>query len=131
MTGTVSQLWGTMHGVLNVDFLRSRKGEDRAVQVTDRSTLCFVRADGETIQPAADFISDGQSIPIALWWLLGMSPLTGKSREASIIHDWLCKTRDRTYQEAARVMLEIMRSRGMWFRGPLLYRALLIGGSKW
>ena len=99
-----------------------------------RTWLCYqdgLRPNGEIITPAVGLIFDGQSIPILLWLVLGMSPFTGKSREAALIHDHLCKVQDRTYQEAARVMYECCRSRGMWFRAPLIYRGLLIGGSKW
>ena len=33
-----------------------------------------------------DFVCDGASIPRALWWLCG-APLTGKYRDAAILHD--------------------------------------------
>lgn len=124
-------LWGTMHGIMNTDWLRSAKGEDRAMLVTTRSTLSFERPNGEIITPEAGLIFDGQSVPMWAWFLLAMSPFTGKSREAAAVHDHLCKKQDRPYRDAHRVMLEAMRSRGMWFRGPLLYRALLLRGSKW
>ena len=128
---TTAPLWGTWHGEPNTTWLRSAYGEDRAMMVTEHSTLAFERPNGEIITPAVGLIFDGQSIPILLWLVLGMSPFTGKSREAALIHDHLCKVQDRTYQEAARVMYECCRSRGMWFRAPLIYRGLLIGGSKW
>jgi hypothetical protein len=126
-----AQLWGMWHGVPNTDWLRSTRGEDRAMLVTARSTLAFERPNGEIVTPVAGLIFDGQSIPMLLWFALAMSPFTGKSREAAMIHDHLCKVQDRDYRDAHRVMYEGMRSRGMWFRGRLMYWGLLIGGSKW
>jgi hypothetical protein len=126
-----SRNWGRMEGRIATWWHVSRKGEDRAMEVHPDTDLTFVRPSGERIRPRAGFVFDGQSIPIWAWLILGMSPYTGKSRQAAAIHDWLCHLRDRPYREAHYVMYEIMRSRGMHWRGPIMFRILLLAGSKW
>ena len=100
------------------------------VQIHPDTDLSFERPNGEIISMTHGRWIDGQSIPPLLWPLLG-SPLTGRSKDCAAIHDELCARKDRHYKEAHRVMYEGMRSRGMWFRGRLMYWGLLIGGSKW
>lgn len=129
MTAT-APLWGTLRGDLVLRLPRSPKGEDRAVQIHPDTSLSFERPNGEVISMTRDRWSDGMSGWSILWPLIG-SPLTGRVKDCAFIHDELCARKDRPSAEAHRVMYEAMRSRGLWFRGPLIYRGLLIGGARW
>jgi hypothetical protein len=129
MTADTSALYGTFHGELVTVWLTSAR-EDRRMRVHPDTTLAFERPNGEVITMTVGREFDGQSIPPLAWPLVG-SPMTGKSRLCAAIHDELCARKDRPYRDAHRVMYEAMRSRGMRFRAALIYRALLMGGSKW
>jgi endonuclease G len=93
--------------------------------------LIFVRRSGEIIAAHAGLEFDGASIPPLFWLLLG-SPFTGKYRKAAVIHDTLCYLRDRSSAEAHFVFFECARALGVGrFRAWCMYKALMIGGSKW
>lgn len=123
-------LWGRFHGEVVTRWLPSR-GEDRRMVLHPDTTLAFERASGEVITARIGLEFDGASIPVWAWPLFG-SPFTGKFRRAAVIHDTLCDSRDRPWREAHQVMYEAMRALGVGrFRARLMYRALLIGGSRW
>jgi len=135
-------LWGTMRGDVVTVWLRDqetakRRGvrftrrDSRRMRIHDHTTLEFTRPDGETIPVLIGLVFDGASIPRWAWWLIG-SPFTGAYREAAVIHDTLCFVKDRPHWETHRVFYEAARAMGCSrFRAWLMYRALLIGGSKW
>lgn len=127
-----SDPWGTLTGVLDIRLLRSPKGEDRLVRMLPSSDLRFERPNGEIIGPPTHGrLSDGQSIPSFAWALIG-SPLTGRSRDIALgIHDEECFLRRRSPEDAHGLMYQAMRSRGMWWRGPIMYAVLLNWGSTW
>jgi hypothetical protein len=137
-----AQLWGTMHGEvvtvwLNMPVKSRWKGvtltrrEARKMRLHPDCTLTFERMTGEIVRPAPGFVFDGASIPIWFWFLIG-SPFTGRYREAAVIHDWLCKQQDRPAKQAHYVFYECARSLGVakW-RATIMYRVLLLVGSKW
>lgn len=123
-------LWGRFHGEVVTRWLASN-GEDRRMVLHQDTTLVFERPDGELIPALIGLEFDGASIPVWAWPLIG-SPFTGKFRKAAVIHDTLCYAQDRPHPQAHRVMYEAMRALGVGrFRASVMYRALLIGGSKW
>jgi hypothetical protein len=123
-------LWGIFYGRVVTEWLGSKQ-EDRRMKLHPDTTLRFVRSTGEVITAEIGLESDGASIPVWAWSLIG-SPFTGKYRKAAVIHDTLCYRKDRPYREAHRLMYEMCRALGVGrFRATLMYRALLIGGSKW
>lgn len=123
-------LWGEFAGDVVTRWLRS-KHEDRRMVLHSDTTLRFVRSNGEVISAAVGLEFDGASIPPVFWVLFG-SPFTGKYRLAAVIHDTLCAQRDRPAAECHRIMYEAMRALGVGrFRATLMYRALLLWGSRW
>jgi hypothetical protein len=62
----------------------------------------------------AGFVSDGASIPRALWSIIG-SPLTGKYRNAAIIHDYFCRNHNFDYssEEIHEVFYRAMIASGV------------------
>ena len=125
-------LWGRFHGKVVTEWLSS-DGEDRRMKLHPDTDLMFERFTGDTIRAKVGLEFDGASIPVWAWVFIG-SPFTGKFRKAAVIHDTLChpECRDRPAREAHRLFYEMARSLGVGrFRASLMYRALLIGGSKW
>lgn len=132
MTGETakSSLWGMFFGKVVTEWLGS-SGEDRRMKLHAETDLVFVRYTGERIAALVGLEFDGASIPAIAWPLIG-SPFTGKFRKAAVIHDTLCQSQDRPYRDSHRIFYEMARSLGVGrFRARLMYRALLIGGSKW
>lgn len=74
---------------------------------------------------------DGASIPRGFWSVIG-GPFEGKYRDASIIHDWFCDQRTRTWQATHRVFYDGMITRGVDpVKAKLMYYAVWWGGPRW
>lgn len=74
---------------------------------------------------------DGASIPSAFWSIIG-APFTGKFREASVIHDYYCKSRSRHWKAVHRVFLDGMIARGVDpLQAGLMYLAVYRFGPRW
>lgn len=74
---------------------------------------------------------DGASIPRALWSITG-GPFEGKYRNASIIHDWYCDVRVRTWESTHRVFHAAMLVSGVSKReADRLYGAVRRFGPRW
>jgi hypothetical protein len=123
-------LHGRFRGRVVTIWLESA-GEDRRMKLHQDTDLVYETASGEVIPALPEMEFDGASIPPVFWILFG-SPFTGKYRRAAVIHDTLCFVKDRPHREAHRVMYDACRALGVGrFRAWLIYRALLVGGSKW
>jgi hypothetical protein len=76
-------------------------------------------------------VVDGASIPQGFWSVTG-GPFEGKYRNASIIHDWFCDKRTRTWQATHRVFYDGMIAGGVSVaRAKLMYYAVWWGGPRW
>lgn len=74
---------------------------------------------------------DGASIPQPLWSLVG-SPFTGEYRQASVIHDCYCDTKQRPWGAVHRVFYDAMLTSGVnGARAKLMYAAVCWGGPRW
>lgn len=74
---------------------------------------------------------DGASIPSPLWSLIG-APFTGKFREASVIHDYYCRSRSRHWKAVHKVFLDGMNARGVDpMQARLMYLAVYRFGPRW
>ncbi len=74
---------------------------------------------------------DGASIPQALWSLIG-GPFEGKYRDASVIHDYYCDVRLKSWRTVHRVFYNAMRVSGVSeARAKLMYAAVFFGGPRW
>lgn len=123
-------LYGRFHGRVVTIWLDS-KGEDRRMKLHYDTDLVFERCTGELVPAVPDLEFDGASIPVWAWPLIG-SPFTGKYRKAAVIHDTLCYFRDRPARACHEIFREMLRALGVGrFRAAVMYRALLLGGSKW
>jgi hypothetical protein len=74
---------------------------------------------------------DGASIPQPLWSIIG-APLTGKYRDASVIHDYYCDVRLRPWRDVHRVFYEAMIVSGVSIaRAKIMYAAVYFAGPRW
>jgi hypothetical protein len=78
-----------------------------------------------------DFVSDGASIPRPLWPIIG-SPLTGRYRNAAIIHDYYCSIKSRAWRDTHRAFFFAMRANGVSaVHARTMYYAVLAYGPRW
>lgn len=77
------------------------------------------------------FVTDGASIPRALWTVVG-SPFTGQYVGAAVIHDVGCDTHKYSWQITHRMFYSAMRALGVSDDyAKLLYWGVRLGGPKW
>ena len=76
-------------------------------------------------------IVNGSDIPEWMW-SLGVSPLVGLHRYASILHDVYCVIRTRRSQEVHDMYYDACRAAGMSRRRALAFwKAVDVGGPRW
>ncbi|WP_288933860.1 DUF1353 domain-containing protein [uncultured Sphingomonas sp.] len=91
----------------------------------------FVDATGLRWDVPAGTMVDGASIPQPFWSLIG-GPFEGKYRDASIIHDRYCVTKDRPWQKVHRMFYEAMLVSGVEpMKAKLMYYAVYRFGPRW
>ena len=74
---------------------------------------------------------DGASIPRFLWTAIG-GPFEGKYRAASVIHDWYCDVRTRTWMAVDRMFFEAMLTSGVdTTLAKAMFYAVWVGGPRW
>jgi hypothetical protein len=112
-------------GIPTVQFL----SDGRQVKLVD-ALVFHDNAESEWAVPAGAIV-DGASIPRVLWSIVG-GPFEGKYRDASIIHDWFCDRRTRTWQATHRVFYEAMIvSKVTVRRAKIMYFGVYWGGPRW
>lgn len=120
-----SNMRGTYKGPVEVRFLE----DGRRVQLI--KDFGYIDNVAEHWDVPADAIVDGASIPQVLWSFIG-GPFEGKYRSASIIHDWFCDLRSRSWEAVHRMFYEAMITSGVSLsRAKLMYGAVYWGGPRW
>lgn len=128
-------LWGRWMNDLRAeayDFVRSRP----LIRLT--APLIWRDADGHTVTVPVGFISDGASIPQAVWSLVG-SPLGGQYVRASVVHDYDLFLHRYGYAGAEKSSSTVhkrfyngMRAAGTsWLKANTFYRFVQVGGARW
>ncbi|MET0293770.1 MAG: DUF1353 domain-containing protein, partial [Phenylobacterium sp.] len=85
------------------------------------SPIAYTRPDATRWPAPADIVVDGASIPRTLWSLIG-GPFEGKYRNASIVHDYYCDEKTRTWGDTHRMFFEAIRCSGVSaFKAKLMY----------
>ena len=93
--------------------------------------LVFIDPKGKKWVAPKGHIVDGASIPRALWTVVG-SPLVGKYRMASVIHDVACDEKKRPWKEVHKVFHYAMLASGVSpDRANLMYNAVYDFGPRW
>lgn len=91
----------------------------------------YVDASGEVWRAPAGTVVNGASIPSVAWSFVG-GPWSGKYRNASVIHDWMCVERLVDGKTTHRIFYEAMRANGVDDRTALImYEAVRRGGPQW
>jgi hypothetical protein len=120
-----SENWGGFEGEL-------------LVRILDDGRLCELLADygyhrndgSRWIAPKGTKV-DGASIPKIFWTLIG-GPFEGKYRNASVIHDRYCDTKERPWRDTHRMFYEAMRCNGVGAaQAKIMYYAVYRFGHRW
>jgi Protein of unknown function (DUF1353) len=95
------------------------------------SDFRFIDEAMRTWTAPAGTVVDGASIPRPLWSLIG-GPLEGKYREASVIHDYYCVTKNRPWDQVHQVFYDAMLANGVSIaQATLMYLAVYRFGPRW
>jgi hypothetical protein len=93
--------------------------------------LSFVQRDGTEWSVPISAELDGASIPKPLWSLIG-GPFEGKYRDASIVHDYYCVVRTRSWSDTHRMFYDGMRCGGVTeVKAKVMYYAVYRFGPRW
>jgi len=79
----------------------------------------------------SETVVNGASIPQVFWSLIG-GPFEGPYRDASVVHDYYCDVRTRSWQGTHRVFYDAMLCSGVGgLRAKTLYYAVYRFGPRW
>lgn len=110
--------------------VRAEMGEDGG-SMTLLEPLVYVDSGGHRWEVPAGVRFNGASIPRVFWSTIG-GPYEGKYRTASIIHDYYCDVRLRSWQSVHRMFYDAMISSGVDLKtAKIMYLAVLYGGPRW
>lgn len=91
----------------------------------------YTDAQRHTLTADPGFVTDGASIPRALWSIVG-SPFTGQYIGAAVIHDVGCDTHKYPWEVTHRMFYTAMRALGVSDDyAKLLYWGVRVGGPRW
>lgn len=120
-----TQNYGTFIGNFNFQAL----GDGRKIKLLNE--IIFIDFKGKKWIAPKGHIVDGASIPRNLWSIIG-SPLVGKYRIASVIHDVACDGKTQSWQATHRVFYEAMLASGVTKRkAEKMYTAVYNFGPRW
>jgi hypothetical protein len=107
------------------------KWEDDGRQMTVVEPFQFIDPHDRRWNVPRGIEVDGASIPQVFWSIIG-GPFEGKYRNASVIHDYYCKTRTRRWQDVHLVFYEAMLASGVGdAQALLMYKAVEQFGPRW
>jgi len=79
----------------------------------------------------AGTVVDGASIPRVFWSLIG-GPFEGPYRKPSVVHDYYCDVRTRSWQDAHRIFYDGMLCAGVGtIKAKIMYYAVYRFGPRW
>ena len=91
----------------------------------------FVDSQARKWEVPSGAITDGASIPRVFWSIIG-SPFTGNYLQASVIHDYYCSTKNRSWMDTHDVFFESMIASGEAKNNALLmWAAVYRFGPRW
>ena len=91
----------------------------------------FVDARGRKWRVPSGTKVDGASIPQVFWSVIG-GPFDGLYREASVIHDYYCDRRNRSWQDVHQVFYDAMITSGVGAKKAyLMFKAVYNFGPRW
>lgn len=118
------------HGVVKTEWVRGESAMD-----TRRFKLLapveYVASDETVWKAEPGTVINGASIPRAFWSVIG-APTTGPYRDASVIHDYYCGTRERHWEATHWVFYDACRASGLGpWKANVMYLAVYHYGPMW
>jgi hypothetical protein len=93
--------------------------------------LTFIHPAWDPWPVPAEIEVDGASIPRPFWTLIG-GPFEGRYRDASIVHDHYCVTKERAWHDVHRMFYEAMLTSGVGkAKAKVMYYAVYRFGPRW
>jgi hypothetical protein len=118
-------IYGHFVGVLQIELL----GDGRNGKLL--APYAFVDPEQKTWTAPKDLVTDGASIPRAVWSIVG-SPWTGLYRNAAVIHDEYCDTHSEPWQAVHQVFYRGMLANGVNpIQAKVMYAAVYRFGPRW
>lgn len=122
---------GHFVGTVQTEWLRGTNGDWRDSRMRLTAPFAFIDADGMEWFVPAGALTDGASIPRWLWAIVG-GPYEGAYREAAVVHDRYCCTRDEPWWKVHRMFFDACIAAGVpRTKAKILYAGVLLGGPKW
>jgi len=120
--------FGRFTNTVKAEWVRGPQDERRMRLLED---FAYIDTKGKTWLAPKGSVTDGASIPRALWTIAG-APYEGQYREAAVIHDVYCETKSEPHQDVLRVFYYANRAAGVSaFSSKLLHAGVLAGVPKW
>jgi hypothetical protein len=118
---------GRFEGKIITEWLE--EGDHRFMKV--HKSFVYVDSDSRRWSVPAGIRIDGASIPKIFWSIVG-GPFEGLYRDASVVHDYYCDRRSRSWEDVHKVFYDAMLARGVSAaKAWLMYRAVLEFGPRW
>ncbi len=123
---------GSFPTPLDVRFMSVKSGDGHQMEMV-QLLKAFSYKDSKGVQwdVPEGFLSDGASIPEQLWAVVG-GPYSGPYRDAAVIHDYFCYTKQRKWEDVHDVFLEAALNRGTpeW-KAQYMFAGILLRGPRW
>jgi hypothetical protein len=120
--------FGSFTGTVKVEWLQE-SGADRQMRLLEHFAFNDPSATVWGVPKGA--VINGASIPRPLWTLVG-DPYIGDYRNASVVHDYHCEIRTRSWEEVHRMFYWAMRAGGVGrLRAKVMYAAVYRFGPRW
>ncbi len=119
----------SQRGTFSGELILKALDDGRSMQVV--KDFSYTDWQGHTLTATAGFVSDGATIPRAVWTIVG-GPWDGPYRKAAVVHDVGCENHKYTWRDTDRLFFEAMLDSGV--TRPLaltMYYGVLVGGPRW
>lgn len=117
------------YGSFKGEFIVKWLSDGRNMQLL--SEVVYTSPDGKTWTAPKGTITDGASIPKALWSIIG-APFSGKYRNAAVIHDYYCEIQTRSWRNAHLAFYVASRAAGVSsIKAKVMYYAVYRFGPRW
>jgi hypothetical protein len=123
---------GSFPNPLDVRFMSVVSGDGHPIEMVQLlKPFSYRDSKGQVWDVPEGFLSDGASIPEQLWAVVG-GPYSGPYRDAAVIHDYYCYTKQRKWEEVHDVFLEAALNRGTpeW-KAQYMFAGILLKGPRW
>lgn len=123
---------GSFKGPLKVSFASLTSGDGHPVELIQLiAPFGYKDYKGVDWDVPRGEISDGASIPWPLWAIVG-GPYSGPYRQAAVVHDYYCFTKERPWEDVHLMFLEAALKAGTNVTlAKFMYAAILADGPRW